>query len=120
LLSEARGAETALDQLHQTIRADMDLLMLRSLAIQQESSRRLEGQLAQVTALLLVPGLIAGIFGANTLVPGQGAWRGFFLMLGLMAVSSLAIYALMIREVAGPDRFAARQVAHRQRRDSRA
>jgi len=89
------AAEMKLDQLFESIRADMDLLMLRSVGTQQGSSERLQRQLAKVTALLLVPTLIAGIFGANTQLPGGGSWLGFDLMIVLMICSSVGVYLTM-------------------------
>lgn len=82
-------------ELFETIRADMDLLMLRSLGTQQESDELLQKRLAKVTALVLVPALIAGIFGANTQLPGGGDWIGFELMVALMIISALVVYLPM-------------------------
>lgn len=56
---------------------------------------RLQSQLAKVTALLLVPTLIAGVFGANTQLPGIGSWLGFDLMIVLMICSAVAVYLTM-------------------------
>ena len=95
----ARAVETAeskLTQLAAGIRADMDLLMIQSQATQQESSERLQAYLGKVTGLVLVPTFVAGLFGANTALPGQGSWGGFELMLLLMVVSGIASY-LVIR-----------------------
>jgi hypothetical protein len=74
------------------IRADMDLLMLHSQATQQESAERLQGYLGKVTGLVLVPTLVAGLFGANTQLPGLGSWMGFEIMLVLMVLSAIAVY----------------------------
>jgi Mg2+ and Co2+ transporter CorA len=77
------------------IRADMDLLMLHSQATQQESAERLQGYLGKVTGLVLVPTLVAGLFGANTQLPGLGSWMGFEIMLILMVLSAIAVYLAM-------------------------
>jgi hypothetical protein len=70
----------------------MDLLMLHSQATQQESAERLQGYLGKVTGLVLVPTLVAGLFGANTQLPGLGSWMGFEIMLILMVLSAIAVY----------------------------
>jgi len=92
------ATEGDLDLLFQTIRADMDLLLLRSVGTQQESSERLHRQLAKVTALLLVPTLVGGIFGANTATPGGATWFGFELMIVLMIASSGVVYAVLRKD----------------------
>ncbi len=84
--------------LAEEIRADMDLMMLQSAATQQESTERIQGYLAKVTGLVLVPTLVAGLFGANTQLPGGGSWVGFELMLLLMVVSAVGVY-LVIRKL---------------------
>lgn len=107
-----------LGRLFGNIRADVDLLTMNGIAAQAQSSaeqakslartadlaqqsrdasERLQHQLEKVAALLLVPTLIAGVFGANTALPGQGAWTGFWLMLALMLVSGVALYAYLRR-----------------------
>jgi Mg2+ and Co2+ transporter CorA len=93
--SDVATAEKNLSLLFQTVRGDMDLLMLRSMGTQQESGERLEEKIGKITALFLVPTLIAGIFGANTRLPGGGQWRGFDLMVVLMVCSALVLYLTM-------------------------
>ncbi len=95
-------ADRKFNDLLESIRADMDLLMLRSLGVQQrlnevqqKSNDRLQRKLAQVTALILVPTLIAGIYGANTQLPGGDSWIGFELMLFLMVTSAALVYLYM-------------------------
>ncbi len=83
--------------LSEAIRADMDLLMLQASATQQEQTERLQGYLSRVTGLILVPTFVAGLFGANTRLPGGGSWMGFDLMVVLMVVSSIAVYLIMRR-----------------------
>jgi Mg2+ and Co2+ transporter CorA len=62
----------------------------------------LQDNLAKVTALILVPTLIVGLFGANTQLPGEDQWTGFGLMVGLMLVSALAVYMLLVRDDKDP------------------
>jgi Mg2+ and Co2+ transporter CorA len=94
-----RGGQDKLDSIFAAIRADMDLLMLQSMGRQQRAAEdqqrasiELQDKLAKVTALLLVPTLIAGIFGANTMLPGEQRWWGFGLMVVLMLASSVIVY----------------------------
>ena len=94
----AASVETArhkLTQLSADIRADMDLLMIQSQATQQESSERLQAYLGKVTGLVLVPTFVAGLFGANTALPGGGSWAGFEIMVLLMLVSAAASYVVI-------------------------
>ena len=97
LESSINGAEERISQLAAQIRADMDLLMIQTQASQQESSERLQSYLGKVTGLILVPTFVAGLFGANTALPGGGSWTGFDIMLLLMAVSALASYLVIRR-----------------------
>jgi Mg2+ and Co2+ transporter CorA len=98
--SSVEAAVRKLTQLSDEIRADMDLLMIQSQARQQESSERLQGYLGKVTGLILVPTFVAGLYGANTALPGGGSWMGFDIMLLLM-VASAAISYLFIRRIVG-------------------
>jgi Mg2+ and Co2+ transporter CorA len=93
------SAAEKFDQLSGDIRGDMDLLMLQSTASQQELTEGLQRYLAKVTGLVLVPTLVAGLFGANTRLPGGGTWLGFEIMLTLMVVSSIAVYLVIRRLV---------------------
>jgi hypothetical protein len=111
LLATASGKYV---ELFETIRADMDLLMLRSLATQQESDELLQKRLAKVTALVLIPTLIAGIFGANTELPGGGDWIGFEIMIALMIISALVVY-LPMRQMLEDSHQGAAVAAHRRR-----
>lgn len=99
LVTALESTEARLTELSSAIRDDMDLLMLQSTAAQQESTERLQNYLGKVTGLVLVPTLVAGLFGANTSLPGGGSWTGFELMLILMVVSAVAVY-LAIRRLA--------------------
>jgi hypothetical protein len=105
-----------LGRLFTSVRADVDLLTMNGIAAQAKSSaeqaqslartaelaqqsrdanERVQQQLEKIAALLLVPTLIAGVFGANTALPGGGAWWGFGVMIALMVVSGVALYAVL-------------------------
>jgi Mg2+ and Co2+ transporter CorA len=109
-----------LSMLFENVRADMDLVTMNAIAEQARAAADLatsvaqsaellkdqraadeafQKQLGKVTALLLVPTLIAGVFGANTQLPGGGRWWGFEFMLVLMFVSSLGVYLYIIRGI---------------------
>jgi hypothetical protein len=97
LVEELASAKENFDRLSSDIRADMDVLMLQNTAVQQESTERVQGYLGRVTALVLVPTLIAGIFGANTRLPGGGAWSGFEVMVVLMVISGVGVFYAISR-----------------------
>ena len=97
LSDHLESIEKKTKELSDGIRADMDLLMLQASATQQEQTERLQGYLSRVTGLILVPTFVAGLFGANTRLPGGGSWMGFDLMVVLMVVSSIAVYLIMRR-----------------------
>jgi Mg2+ and Co2+ transporter CorA len=86
--------------IHGTLRASLDLLAVHATAqqlklaqAQAQGQERLQTALALVTSVLLVPTFIAGFFGANTQVPGQGKWWGFVLMVGLMVLGAIGTWA---------------------------
>ncbi|MEA2471573.1 MAG: CorA-like Mg2+ transporter protein, partial [Thermoleophilaceae bacterium] len=88
--------------IHGTLRASLDLLavhataqQLRLAQDQAKGQERLQTALALVTSVLLVPTFIAGFFGANTEVPGQGKWWGFVLMVILMVLGATGTWLLI-------------------------
>jgi hypothetical protein len=90
------------EAIHTTLRSSLDLLavhataqQLRLAQNQAAQQEKLQGALALVTSVLLVPTFIAGFFGANTEVPGQGRWWGFVLMVILMVLGAIATWALI-------------------------
>ena len=68
---------------------------LRLARHQAAQSDRLQATVAVVTSMLLVPTLIASLFGSNTAIPGGGEWWGFFVMLGLIVLGATAAYLLI-------------------------
>jgi len=62
---------------------------------QREATRRLQKRFELITAILLVPTLVAGFYGANTSLPGGGHWSGFVAMVTLMVLGSAATYAAL-------------------------
>ena len=99
--------------LFDSIRADMELVCMEKMVKQAETAelsskaeREFELQLGRITALLLVPTLIAGVFGANTRLPGGGTWMGFDAMVALMIVTSAVVYFFIVRRFRRSERAA--------------
>jgi hypothetical protein len=97
-----------LDRLSDMVRAAFELHQSQTasrhleLSIkQQENAERLQGKVELVGSIFLVPTLIAGIFGANTALPGGNdphRWFGFELMIVAMVVGA-AIVFLTLRQI---------------------
>lgn len=62
---------------------------------QRVEVERLQRVVTVVGAAVLVPGLVAAIFGANVSLPGQGSSKGFAAMLLLMVAGGALSYALL-------------------------
>jgi Mg2+ and Co2+ transporter CorA len=84
------------------LRSSLDLLGVHSAAQhlrlarrQTEQTERLQATVAIVTSVLLVPTLIASMFGSNTAIPGEGRWEGFALMMCLIVLGSVAAFLLI-------------------------
>ena len=76
---------------------------------QQEAAERLQGRVEVIGSAFLVPTLIAGIFGANTALPGGNdphRWLGFELMLAIMVVGALTV-AFVLKRMRDRNRDAA-------------
>lgn len=74
--------------LSDVLRTSTDLVATLSFSEQSRRSERFQELAALVAAVLLVPTLIAGIYGANTRLPGEGHWSGFALMIITMVLSA--------------------------------
>jgi Mg2+ and Co2+ transporter CorA len=91
-----------LTALSAALRSSLDLFGVYSAAQhlslarhQAAQSERFQETVAVVTSMLLVPTLIASLFGSNTMIPGQDEWWGFFLMLGLIGLGATTAYLLI-------------------------
>jgi Mg2+ and Co2+ transporter CorA len=91
-----------LTALSAALRSSLDLLGVYSAAQHLRLARhqaaqtdRLQETLAVVTSVLLVPTLIASLFGSNTAIPGEGEWWGFFIMLVLIVIGATGAYLLI-------------------------
>ncbi|MFY9488750.1 MAG: CorA family divalent cation transporter [Solirubrobacterales bacterium] len=73
------------------------LLMSQQIVLTQKQAAdaaRFQRMITLVGAAILVPALIAGIFGANVRVPGEGSSSGFWAMLLFMVAGAVGSYAL--------------------------
>lgn len=116
----------SLAELREQLRTSVDMVVTsnstRQLVLaqeQQQQGERLQSSLAVVAAVLLVPTLVATIYGANTDLPGRDTWAGFEMLVLLMALSAIVTYAVLKkiqnRSPRDPD---ANKVARRTRDES--
>jgi Mg2+ and Co2+ transporter CorA len=74
----------ALEHFAETLHSAFGILAAQDTEHQRAQTDRLHDRLDVVSAVFLVPALIAGIYGANTAIPGGGSWWGFVAMCVLM------------------------------------
>ena len=84
------------------LRSSLDLLGVHSAAQhlnvarrQAAQTERLQGTVAIVTSVLLVPTLIASVFGSNTAIPGEDHWTGFVALVALMVIGAAGAYLVI-------------------------
>jgi hypothetical protein len=87
-----------LGRLMERVRSAFDLVQIELSTIQQQAAEGLQRRLELITAVLLVPTLIAGIFGANTSLPGRERWAGFWIMVAAMIVWGILAYVYLRRQ----------------------
>lgn len=80
-----------------TLREVLTSIIEASLAAVSNRLNEVMKQLTAWASIILVPSLIAGIFGMNVLVPWQGRALGFWVTLALMAGSAGVLYLLFRR-----------------------
>lgn len=61
----------------------------RAGAIERKRTDRFQTLIAGAGGVVLVPTLVASIYGANTELPGEGNWSGFFILLALLVASAV-------------------------------
>lgn len=83
--------------LSDVLRTSTDLVTTMESNEQSRQAERFQELITLVAAVLLVPTLIAGIYGANTRLPGEGHWTGFALMIVTMVVSAALSYVAIRR-----------------------
>lgn len=95
-----RNLRSFTESLRQAVSLTQSYSTLRHFELAEEQKKATEGLSHRVeigAAVLLVPSLIAGVYGANTLLPGGGHWSGFIAMVTLMVLGSGAAYFLLER-----------------------
>jgi len=63
----------------------------------QASDERFQRTISILGAVIVGPALVAGVFGANTALPGKNGWWGFAIMIASMALSALVLLAILNR-----------------------
>lgn len=92
-----RDARRMADEAREASARMSGLLMSQQFVLTQKQASdtaRFQRMIALVGAAILVPALIAGIFGANVRVPGEGSSAGFWAMLLFMLAGALGSYAI--------------------------
>ncbi len=84
-----------LTELSDRMRSAFDVAQLQIAERQAQRTERLQQNLDLVAAVLLVPTLIAGAYGANTNFPGRDSGWGTAVMLLLMAVGGALTYSVL-------------------------
>ncbi len=103
-LAEARRVEdiiertlTELRALSESLLTSLNLVATVTSSRQSEKAERFQEVVAAIAAILLVPTLVATIYGANTRLPGEDRWSGFgFMVLAMAATAAMALLALKV------------------------
>jgi Mg2+ and Co2+ transporter CorA len=82
-------------EISEVLRGSIDLMSSSLAQAQRAQGERLENRVTLITSMLLVPTLVAGLYGGNTKLPGRDSWSGFAIMVGLMVGSAIASYLLI-------------------------
>lgn len=82
-------------ELTDRLRSALDLVQLQLAQSQGRKTERLQRKFEQIAAVLLVPTLVAGAYGANTDFPGVGEEWGTIAMFALMAAGGAFTLVLL-------------------------
>ncbi len=82
-------------ELSDRLRSALDLVQLQLAQVQGRKTERLQQKVEIIAAVLLVPTLVAGAYGANTDFPGLGQEWGTLTMFALMIAGGLGTFALL-------------------------
>jgi hypothetical protein len=85
----------AVTELSDRLRSALDLVQLQLAQVQGRKTERLQQKFELIAAVLLVPTLVAGAYGANTDFPGLGAEWGTAAMLALMVLGGAGTFVLL-------------------------
>jgi hypothetical protein len=87
-----------LGKLSATLRQSFGLLHLEQTEEQRKRTEQVQRRNERLAAAFLVPTFVAGLYGANTWVPGQGRHWGFWVMLVVLIVFSLLVVWKIARD----------------------
>jgi Mg2+ and Co2+ transporter CorA len=76
----------------EVLRSSGELLATQAFTRHARKTEQFQDTIAVLAAVFLVPTLIAGVYGANTKLPGRDSWTGFAYMAALMIVSAVLSY----------------------------
>lgn len=90
-------ALASLQGLSVQLRSAFGLLHVKLAEEQRVRTERLQHLIEYITAAVVVPALVVGFYGANTRLPGQETWWGFWVMVAAMAgLGGASLLALRI------------------------
>ena len=96
--ADDKGIDPALSNLREladNLRDSFSVLHVQILEEQRDRRERLQRRLEIAAAAFLIPTLVVGFYGANTHIPGQGTWWGFWTMVvALLILSGASVYAI--------------------------
>jgi CorA-like Mg2+ transporter protein len=87
-----------LGKLSATLRQSFGLLHLEQTEEQRKRNEQVQRRNERLAAAFLVPTFVAGLYGANTWVPGQGRHWGFWVMLVVLIVFSMLVVWKITRD----------------------
>lgn len=80
-----------------SLRAAFQILSVRLLEEQRDRREQLQRRIEIAAAAFLVPTLVVGFYGANTKVPGEGTWGGFWgMVVALVVLSALSVTSVWL------------------------
>lgn len=89
------AAVEQLDVAHRDMRGLLELGRIHFDAERQRHNEQVDDILRKVTAAVLVPTLVAAVYGANTPLPLASSWASTVIMLSLMLICGSATYAYL-------------------------
>lgn len=90
-------ALASLQSLRDNLRTSTEMITTVSSIHQDRQSEQFQRLVTVAGAVLLVPTLVAGVYGANTRLPGRDTWVGFVVMLIAMVLSAILTFAALNR-----------------------
>ncbi len=87
----------ALANLGKTLRSSFHLIHIKKIEAKRERDERLQRDIGFFATGLVVPTLVVGFYGANTWIPGEHRLWGFWGMIVVIIVATLAVMTLLRR-----------------------